>query len=273
MGSIYAYQDYRVYLRDFYAHKKTKNASYSYRLFSQKAGIGSPNYFKLVMDGKRNLTHRNLRKFIQGLALGEHEAQYFENLVFFNQSADEAEAEFFRRNLELLKSHDERGILSKDQYEVLSKWYPIVIKELLLLAGFDATPKSIARRLDFQITPQQAKDSVETLLRLGLIRKDGDRYAITQQSLQTPDVAASDAVAQYHRQMLKLAQQAIDGQAREDRCFSALTFAIAKQDLAAAAKKIHDFRNELDTFFAKRKKYDAVYQLGIQLFRLDSDET
>ena len=271
MLSLYGYTDYRKYLRDFYAQRKGKNPSYSYRLFAKKAGLGSPNYFKLVMDGHRNLTHRNVRKFAQGLGLSEIQSQFFENLVFFNQAKDDSEAAFFKRNLDLLRNHDERGLLNKDQYEVLSKWYPVVIKELILLSGFNPSPKWIAERLDFQITPQQAKEAVDTLLRLGLIRKLGANLQITQQSLQTPDVATSDAVARYHQQMLRLAEQAIEGQDSNERCFSALTFAVSKTDLPEASRRIHEFRNQLDTLFAKRKKYDAVYQLGIQLFRLDTD--
>lgn len=273
MDSVLHYSDYRRFLRDFYAAKKALNPSYSYRYFAKKADLQSANYFKLVMDGTRNLTHRNIRKFAKGLGLGDKEAHYFENLVLFNQAKDEEEKGFFKKNLDLIRANDDRGLLSKDQFEVLSNWYPLVIKELLLLGDFNPQPKKIAQKLDFKITPQQAKEAVELLVRLGLLRVLSDgKLESTNQNMQTPDATKSDAIASFHRQMITLARDSIDKQSGKDRCLSALTFAIRKKDLPEAFRRIHEFRNELDTYFSRGKPYDAVYQLNVQLFRLDQDD-
>ena len=51
----FQFQDYREFLRAYYAERKT-HAKISYRAFSRRAGLGSPNYLKLVMDGARNLS-------------------------------------------------------------------------------------------------------------------------------------------------------------------------------------------------------------------------
>lgn len=225
------------------------------------------------MDGERNLTHRNVRKFAKGLNLGDREAIYFENLVFCNQAKDKDEEEFFKNNLELARDKDDRVLLTRDQHEALAKWHPMAIKELVITKGFDPKPKRIAARLDYRITPQEAKEALELLERLGLIQIDRKNGKIrdTQQSMQTPDITRSNAVALYHKQMLDLAKESIDSQSGEERCLSALTVAIQKRDLVDAFQKIHQFRNEMDTFFTKRKPYDAVYQLNFQLYRLDTD--
>lgn len=273
MKPIFSYSDYRKLLKDFYEEKKSANPSYSYRYFAKKAGLQSANYFKLVMDGTRNLTHRNIRKFAKGLGLGEKECHFFENLVFFNQSKDETERLFFKKNLDLIRAHDDRGLLTKDQFEALSNWYPLVIKELLLLPNFNPQPKKIAQKLDFKITPQQAKEAIELLVRLGLLRVSSKgELESTNQNMQTPDVAKSEAVSSFHRQMITLAKDSIDKQSSEERCLSALTFAVRKKDLSEAFRRIHEFRNELDTYFSRGKPYDAIYQLNVQLFRLDQDD-
>jgi microcystin degradation protein MlrC len=49
---VFQYLDYRVFLADFYRAKK--RSGFSYRAFSRAAGLGAPNYLKLVMDGDRN---------------------------------------------------------------------------------------------------------------------------------------------------------------------------------------------------------------------------
>lgn len=272
MKPIFEYTDYRAFLRDFYEEKKTHSKSYSFRFFARKAGLNSPNYLKLVMDGERGLTHRNLRKFSKGIGLGEREEHFFENLVFFNQASDDEERAFFQKNLELIRAQDDRALLTRDQYAVLANWYPLVIKELILLDPSQSTPKAIAARLDHRITPQEAKDAIDLLVRLSLIRVDEKGgYKPTKQNMQTPDLARSEAVSLFHKQMLDLAKDAIDRQSSADRCVSALTVAVRKADLPAAFKKLHAFRNEMDQFLSKAKSYDCVYQFNLQLFRLDSD--
>ena len=143
----------------------------------------------------------------------------------------------------------------------------------MLLTHFFAKPKWIAARLDFKITPEEAKHAVELLERLHLITVDDEskKITVTQQSLQTPDLAQSDAVSKFHLQMLDLSKDALTHQSSHQRCFSGLTVAVDKKDLPEAFRRIHQFRNEMDTLFGKSKNLSTVYQLGIQLFRLDHD--
>ena len=93
--SIYDYLDYRRFLRDAFEEKKNTLQGFSYRTFSRSAGIVSPSFLKLVMDGKRNLTPSSIRKFARGFRLKPDEAEYFENLVLYNQAADEEEGEHY----------------------------------------------------------------------------------------------------------------------------------------------------------------------------------
>jgi|JI10StandDraft_1071094.scaffolds.fasta_scaffold186065_2 uncharacterized protein (TIGR02147 family) len=273
MKPILSYESYRDLLKDFYEEKKQSNPSYSYRIFSKKAGLNSDNYLKMVMDGQRNITQKNVLKFAKGLNLNEWEARYFENLVFYNQAKDEDDRIFYYKNMELARSHSTRGLLSKDQYEVLSNWHPLAIKELGLLPDFNLNSRWIASKLDHKITPQEAKDAVDLLERLNLIRVDPKSGKIhgTDQSLETPEVDTSSAIGNFHKTILNLASEAIDHQKIDERCLSSLVVAVRKKDLPEAFKKIHKFRNEMDSFFVKGKPYDSVYQLAIQLFRIDND--
>src|SRR5258706_11898436 len=128
MKPIFTYDNYRSFLRDHYQEKKRQSKSYSFRYFAKKAGLDSPNYYKLVMDGQRNLTHRNIRKFSKGLGLSDRETLFFENLVLQNQSKEPEEKEFYTKNLELVRAQDERALLSHDKHLVLTQWYPLAIK-------------------------------------------------------------------------------------------------------------------------------------------------
>ena len=51
---VFDYLDYRAYLRDYYAYAKSARRGFSHRTFSRRAGLGSPNHLKRVMEGRQN---------------------------------------------------------------------------------------------------------------------------------------------------------------------------------------------------------------------------
>jgi uncharacterized protein (TIGR02147 family) len=273
MNSIFTYDDYRQYLRDFYQERKGQSHSYSFRYFAKKAGLNSPNYFKLVMDGERSLTHRNIHKFAIGLGLGEKERIYFENLVYFNQASDATEKDVYAKNLESLRKHDDRTLLTPDQYEIYSNWYPLAIRELLLFDNFDTSPKRVAARFDHRFTPQQAKEALALLTRLRFIEADPKtgKLRVTRQSMQTPDLTKSDAILKFHKTMIQMTAGAVESQTSKERCLSSLTVSVNKKDLPEAFRRVSEFCREMDALFGKSKNYDSVYQMNVQLFRLDCD--
>lgn len=274
MESIFSYSNYRQYLKDYYEDKKSSSRFFSHQYFAKKAGIQSANYLKLVMDGERNLGPQTILNFAKGMGLDEKETVFFATLVKLNQAKLQKDIDKHTADLELLRLDFERSTLTEAHYAMLTSWHFAAIKELLLLPNQEATPKAIARRLNSMITPEKAKDALSLLKEIGMIEQDKHgAWIIHQQNSQTVPTTNSKTVAQFHRDVLDLAKESIDTQKSDERCLSALTFAIEKKKLPEAFKRIHEFRNEMDTYFSTKKKpFDAVYQLNIQLFRLDQDD-
>jgi uncharacterized protein (TIGR02147 family) len=107
--SVFDYLDYRVFLNAFYRERKRLNPSYSYRVFSNTARIRSPNYLKLVIDGKRRITERSLDAFVLGVRLLGPEADYFRNLVRSEEAPDPQERARAIRRLVELRNEAARG--------------------------------------------------------------------------------------------------------------------------------------------------------------------
>lgn len=61
MKPITEYQDYREYMRDFYAERK-RSSYFTWRKFASLAGFASPAYLKLVSDGKTSLSKPGIAK-------------------------------------------------------------------------------------------------------------------------------------------------------------------------------------------------------------------
>jgi hypothetical protein len=55
------------------------------------AGLGAPNYLKLVIDGKRNLSSDMAERFARACRLNADGTEYFRTLVAFNQASTDEE--------------------------------------------------------------------------------------------------------------------------------------------------------------------------------------
>ena len=97
--NVFEYTDYRKFLKDYYEDNKGKKPYFSYRYLSKKAGINASAFFKYVIEGKRGLTKTSIMKTVQAVGFSEDEAQYFENLVYFNQARTLKEKDAFFKNL------------------------------------------------------------------------------------------------------------------------------------------------------------------------------
>src|SRR5690242_8118531 len=88
---VFEYLDHRAYLRDYYLEQKARGRGFSYRVFSRRAGLRSPNYLKLVIDGERNLTREMAVRFASACGLSDEEGEFFVDLVEFNLAGNATE--------------------------------------------------------------------------------------------------------------------------------------------------------------------------------------
>ncbi len=268
--TLYEYSDYRKYLHDYYLSQKEKGAhGFSYRIFSERAGLRSPNYFKMVMEGSRNLSLKMIHRFAKALKLDQRQQAFFEALVQFNQSTDPEEKDFYFRKMITFREYRQSTQLVVDQYEYLSRWYYVAIREMLALEDFNPDPKEIAYRLNPPIHERQAEEALKLLLQLGLITK-GSRGKLKQKEskLATEETIASIAAFNYHRQMIRLGMEALSESA-ELREISAITMALPMAELPNLKKKVFQFLMDLQNWLDEiPQSSKEIYQLNFQLFPL-----
>ncbi len=265
---ILHYSNYRIFLRDFYEARKAHQASFSYRYFAQKAGIPSPNYLKLVIDGKRNLTKKSLVKFQSALGLKGQRAEFFENLVFFNQSDTLAERNLYYHNILKVRARAGLRKLEENQFLLFSDWRHIAIRELASLKGFRPNSQWILKKLGKGISEKQVEESLALLSELGLLKRTANGYAQSDINITTSDEVRSLLVKNYHRQMLNKAAEVLDTLPASQRDISTITIPIHSQDFAKVKEQIQLMRKELLNLAAESGEGGEVVQINIQLFPL-----
>jgi uncharacterized protein (TIGR02147 family) len=266
---VYGYRDYRAFLKDTWRYNKKKRENFSYRLFSRKAGFSSPNFLKLVIDGQRNLTNESVAKIAKGFELRKREREFFENLVFMNQASDLQEKNHYYRKMIALGGNVEIRKLEKAYYEYLSNWYYPAVREVVMLGDRKHTPKRIAGMLTPNITARQAAKALKLLTELGFIRKGKDgRWAQCDKALTTGPEVQSLVAANFHKEMLKRADDAIERFGAHERDISGLTLSTNQEKLAELKKKIVEFRKDILNLVCDDEEPDQVIQLNIQMFPL-----
>jgi uncharacterized protein (TIGR02147 family) len=268
MVSVFDYSDYRQFIKDYLERHKAVNPSFSYRYLSQKAGINSAPFFKFIIEGKRNLTKATILKTCMALKLNDREAEYFENLVFFNQAKTVAEKNIYFERLVEKQRHRNVVKIKEDQFEYFSEWYHCVVRELVCMVDFKNDYMALSKSLRPAISPREAAKSVELLLSLGFLKKINGRYNQSEPVLSTEYNLASHQVVNFQIKMLQKAIEAFDKCKQHERLTSATTLAVSHSTYEKMVEKLRTMRAELLELARNDSAPENVYELIINLFPL-----
>lgn len=272
--NIFNYIDYRDYLKAYYSANKRSNSKFSYQYFSKRAGVKSPNFLCLIINGERNLSHENIVGFAKAIGMGREERNYFEALVLFNQAKTSEAKRYYLGLLSGLKKGRPGTELTAEQYEYLSNWYYPVIRELVTVPDFSEEPEWIAKRLRNKIGVKQVREALETLLKLGLLKRDeAGRLAQAETCLTTGDDVAQTASYQFHKQMLGLAQEILESVSGREREISSVTAAVSKEQYREIKNMIREFRNKVVNYINDTQATpDEVFQINLQMLPMTAIE-
>lgn len=270
---VFGFLDYRAFLRAYYSLERRQRLSY--RAFSLRAKLRSPNYLKLVIDGQRNLSLEMAERFAAACGLSGEAARYFRELVAFNQASalDERNA-CYRRLLGFHRYREAQRLdVAEEAYH--SRWYLPAIRELAARHDFRDDPRWIAGLLEPPIKPAEAKRALEILVELGLLtRADDGRLLQASGLLTTGPETASLHIASYHATMMAQAERAMNELPAEERDISSLTLCLGADGLSLVKQAIQRFRRELLQLSELEARPLRVVQVNFQLFpltRLDDD--
>ncbi len=272
MLDIFEYADYRKFIQDYQLAKSKLNSAFSFRYLAQKAGINSSSFYTQIIKGNRNLTKQTIYKTCLALNLDDIQAEYFENLVFFNQANTiKDKNHFFEKLIEKQKVRTVKKV-KEENYDYFSEWYHATIREVVTFFDFKNNYKKLASFIKPEITIKQAKDSVELLLKLGFLEKKGNKF------FQTEPLISSDSgtefkihrIINYQIKMLELVKESYDRWPSEERLTSATTYSISEQTYKQFVEILRNSRSQMMKLTESDLNADRVYLLSMNLIPLSS---
>lgn len=272
MRSVFEYTDFRRFLADFLETKKAMGAPWSHRFLQQKLGMKSTGYIANILSGKKNIGDEQARNLVALLNLGRRESDFLLALVAFNQAtAIDERNRWFR----VLREYTlgQAAHLAPERHSLFKRWYYVALVELVPCrkAGIDAA--TLASKLKPDPGPEAVAEALSDLEKWGFLRRSGDRWVRSEPTLSTGDDIESLAVANFQRETIDLAREAMDRFGLTERDISCLTLAVSDKSALRIREEMRAFRKKLLAISEQEPDPDRVMQINFQLFPLARCDT
>lgn len=258
---------YRQILLRELASRTRRNPGYSLRAFARDLQIPAPKLSQ-ALRGIKGFSAQRAQAIATRLNLSSAEKELFIDLVDSEHARSRISREQAKERIVKKYKDDSFATLDLDRFQIVSDWFHFAILELTDVDDFKSDAEWISERLGIPIKETSA--ALERLLDFGLLTKGrkGDLKQ-TQLDLATPSGIPSRAIREQHAQLLHKANASLDKFNVNERDFSAITLAIASDELPKAKNLIKEFRRNFNKEMQNASKKDRVYCISIQFFPLD----
>jgi uncharacterized protein (TIGR02147 family) len=271
--NVFAYTDFRLFIKDRYRFLKFKDRSMSYKKLGSSVGFSSPGFFTQIMQGMSKLPAAMVPPLCRALGLNKKETAYFSLLVGYEQAGTH------RRKHELFKKVINRNTeiartIPPKWYVLFDKWYYTAVHEILFYYRFTGDYQDLARKLQPPIAPSEARAAVELLEQLKLIVRsaDGSYVRSNDDHLTTGYHPESVAINNYLLEMMQLARQSVETCPADARSLSTLTVSLSENGYHRLARELDEFRRRLMALAKEDRQEDRLYQVNLQMFPLSRVE-
>jgi len=275
LPSLSEYMDYRLYLADFYLAKKSLTRlsvrPYSYAIFSAAADIKSPNYLKMIIEGKRNLSPDMVGKFAKACALNKAQSDELKLLVLFNQAEDPADRNYALKQLSEYRVEQKLklGQLDRKVFEKVPNWIGWIIYAMVDQDGVSFESAQLKDLLRGKASEVEINEALENLLKSGELVKDADGKIAKGKPTEAPEEIPSALVRKLQMQLMYLGLESLYQDGANEREFGSLTLSLTAKEFEDIKFKLRQLRKALhkDNSIARMTgKGERVYQLNLQLF-------
>lgn len=273
--------DYRLYLAAFYEYRRKLSSKelrpYSYAVFSAAADIKSPNYLKLIIDGKRNLSSEMTQKFAKAMGLNKEQSLEFQLLVEYNQATDPAE-----RNLRLkelaefrVRQQIQSGQIDAQAFSKVPNWVTWVLYAMMDQQGVSFSVEDLRGTLRGKATTEEIETAVKALIHSGAVIVDEVTGQIRKNRERTdaPQEIPVSLIRKIQSQLMFLGLESLFHDGPTEREFGTLTLALTRTEFEELKFKLRQLRKAVYKDNSIRRLNSAgerVYQLNLQLFPISN---
>ncbi len=264
LKGITSYTDFRQYVKDFYEERK-RTSAFSWREFNKLAGFTSPNYLKLVCDGKSKLSRVKTEPVAQAMGLVDFEADYFKLMVSLDNAKDDNTKKDILLQMDSIAKEHKARIVDSDAFEYYQSWeYPVIRELAPMMPG--AKPHELAAACNEEISAEDVSRILKFLVKRGFLKSENGNYTQTEKTVIGSKEALPLAVRSMHREMASYAEKAVDKYPVEQRHFLGITMGVNKELYDKVVTELEDCCRRINAITANCENLDQVYRMNIQFF-------
>ncbi|MBX3016278.1 MAG: TIGR02147 family protein [Bdellovibrionaceae bacterium] len=284
MPMVADYMDYRRFLQDFYLFRREQTKKslrpYSYSTFAAAANIKSPNYLKMIIEGKRNLSVEMIGRFAKATGLSKADADQFRMLVNFNQSADPSERNLLLKDLSDMRVERQlkAGEIDRKAWDKLPSWVAWVLYAVMDQAGVDFKIENLRELLRGKAKSDEIEAAIKSLVDSGEVLFD-EATGIYTKSKNRGDGLEEIPVALIRKlqaQLMLLGLESLYQDSPTEREFGTLTLALTQNEFEELRFKLRQMRKQVHKDISTQRMQtpgERVYQLNLQLFPVTDKAT
>lgn len=264
MKNITCYTDFRQYMRDFYEERKRVSA-FSWREFNKLAGFTSPNFLKLVCDGKSKLSKVKIEPVARAMNLVDYEANYFALMVSLDKArTDEAQKSILMEMDAIAKEHKAR-VIDGDAFEFYQSWeYPVIRELAPMMPG--AKPHELAAACNEDVSAEDVSRVLKFLVKRGFLKNENGSYTQTEKTVVGSKEAMPLAIRAMHRMMANFAEKAVDRYSSDERHFMGITMGVNEELYGKVVEELENCCRRINAITANCENLNQVYRMNIQFF-------
>ncbi len=275
--NVTEYMDYRKYLADFYAYRREQTKKdlrpYSYQMFSAAANIKSPQYLRLIIDGKRNLSDDMIGKFSKALNLNRENTEELKSLVHYTQATDPSERNRFLKDLmeKRVNQKIKSGEIDSKAFEKIPGWVAWILYSMTDVKGVNFEISQLKQLLGEKATQDEIQEALNKLLESGQLVRDPETQEIKKSRplMENADNIPVALVRKLQAELLYLGMESLFQDDPTDREFGTVTLSMTEKEFEEIKFKLRQIRKQMtkDNSIARSQSAgERIYQLNIQLF-------
>ncbi len=282
LPSLGAYTDFRQYLKDVYEYRRQTESTglraYSYSAFSAAADIKSPNYLKLIIEGRRNLSDDMIVRFARALRLQKNENEEFRALVHYGQATEPIERNQYLKELADIRARRAfaTGEISPQAWEKVPSWMGWVLYAMTDQKGVSFDADELYRLMRAKTSPEDVRGELKRLLSNGDLKQEvvepGAALApITKgrDLIDSPQELPVEMIRKLQAELIYLGIESLFRDSPKEREFGAMTIAMTQPEFEQVRFELRQMRKRIQKDLKMKRETtqgERVYQMNIQLF-------
>lgn len=222
----------------------------------------------MVISGDRNLSVKALTKIEPFLDLTASELSYLKHLMVLSDSNSQKERLESLKKMQKFTNYSEKNSEEVKAYKLLTKWYNIIIKEMVDLKEFSADVDWIKKKLIPTIYKKDIRESLSFLTKNEFLKIEDDKFIQADQQLDCVGSVFKVGLTQFHKDMFRLAAQSIDNTPSEWRSIVGHTLSVSKDQFSEIKEILDEALQKISKIENKKESNEVVFHTSLVAFPL-----